>query len=129
MFFVMLKKELKMFFRSKGNVMMLFLFPIILITTLSLSLNKLMSAEVEIFGENDKDSIVYYSVGEDSKYKDGFLMFTEEIKKEINIDFKEVDSLDEVKDNVDEKKAIAYVSLYENGTCRRDEKIQINITE
>ena len=114
MFFVMLKKELKMFFRSKGNVMMLFLFPIILITTLSLSLNKLMSAEVEIFGENDKDSIVYYSVNEDSKYKDGFLMFTEEIKKEINIDFKEVDTLDEVKDNVDEKKAIAYVSLYEN---------------
>ena len=58
MFFVMLKKELKMFFRSKGNVMMLFLFPIILITTLSLSLNKLMSAEVEIFGENDRNICV-----------------------------------------------------------------------
>lgn len=114
MFFVMLKKELKMFFRSKGNVMMLFLFPIILITTLSLSLNKLMSAEVEIFGENDKDSIVYYSVGEDSKYKDGFLMFTEEIKKEINIKFKEVEDLDKVKDKIDDDKAIAYVSLYKS---------------
>lgn len=114
MLFVMLKKELKMFFRSKGNVMMLFLFPIVLITTLGLSLNNMMSAEVDIFGENDKDSIVYYSVKENSKYKDGFLMFTEGIKKEINIEFKEVDTLDEVKDNIDEKKAIAYVSLYEN---------------
>ncbi|CDM70066.1 ABC-2 type transporter [Clostridium bornimense] len=114
MFLVMLKKELKMFFRSKGNVMMLFLFPIVLITTLSLSLNNIMSAEVEIFGENDKDSMVYYSVNEDSKYKDGFLMFTEEIEKEINIEFKEVDALDEVRANIDEKKAIAYVSLYEN---------------
>lgn len=114
MFFVMLKKDLKMFFRSKGNVIMLFLFPIVLITTLSLSLNNLMSSEVEIFGENDKNSIVYYSVEENSKYKDGFLMFTKGIKKEINIEFKQVDTLEQVKEQVDDKKAIAYVSLYGN---------------
>lgn len=103
-----------MFFRSKGNVIMLFLFPIVLITTLSLSLNNLMSSEVEIFGENDKNSIVYYSVEENSKYKDGFLMFVEGIKKEINIEFKQVDTLEQVKEQVDDKKAIAYVSLYGN---------------
>ena len=114
MFFVMLKKDLKMYFRSKGNVIMFFLFPIVLITTLSLSLNNLMSSEVEIFGENDKNSIVYYSVEENSKYKDGFLMFTKGIKKEINIEFKQVDTLEQVKEQVDDKKAIAYVSLYGN---------------
>ena len=112
MFFVMLKKELKMFFRSKGNVIMLFLFPIILITTLSLSLKNIMSSETEIFGENDKDSIVYYSVDENAKYKDGFFMFVDRIKKEINIKFKEVEDLDKVKDKIDDDKAIAYVSLY-----------------
>lgn len=111
MFLVMLKKELKMFFRSKGNVMMLFLFPIVLITTLSLSLKNLMSAEVDIFKDNDKDSIVYYTISEDSKYKDGFLEFMNGIKAEINIDFKETNDLKEVKDSVDEKKAIAYVKL------------------
>ena len=114
MFFVMLKKELKMFFRSKGNVIMLFLFPIILITTLSLSLKNIMSSETEIFGENDKDSIVYYSVDENAKYKDGFFMFVDRIKKEINIKFKEVEDLDKVKDKIDDDKAIAYVSLYKS---------------
>lgn len=113
MFLVMLKKELKMFFRSKGNVMLLFLFPIILITTLSLSLKNMMSSEIEIFGDNDKNSIVYYTVSEDSKYKDGFLAFMDGIKEEITISFKEVDNLDEVKKKVDEKKAIAYVDLNE----------------
>ncbi|WP_195988071.1 ABC transporter permease [Clostridium sp. D53t1_180928_C8] len=111
MFLVMLKKELKMFFRSKGNIMMLFLFPIILITTLSLSLKNMMSTEVEIFGDKDKDSIVYYTISEDSKYKDGFFAFMEGIKKEINIDFKEVNDLEEVKDKVDKRKAIAYIDL------------------
>lgn len=114
MFFVMLKKELKMFFRSKGNVIMLFLFPIILITTLSLSLKNIMSSETEIFGENDKDSIVYYSVDENAKYKDGFFMFVDRIKNEINIKFKEVEDLDKVKDKIDYDKAIAYVSLYKS---------------
>lgn len=110
MLLVMLKKELKMFFRSKGNVMMLFLFPIILITTLSLSLKNVMSAEVDIFGKNDKNSIVYYSINEDSKYKDGFIQFIDVIKEEFNIEFEEVDSLDKVKNKVDGDKSIAYVN-------------------
>ncbi|WP_304681606.1 ABC transporter permease [uncultured Clostridium sp.] len=114
MLFVMLKKELKMFFRSKGNVIMLFLFPIVLMTILSLSLNNLMGSQIEIFKESDKDSIVYYSVEDSSKYKDGFLMFKDEIKKEINIEFKKVENLETVKESIDEKKAIAYVSLYES---------------
>ena len=110
MLFVMLKKELKMFFRSKGNVIMLFLFPIVLMTILSLSLNNLMGSQIEIFKESDKDSIVYYSVEDSSKYKDGFLMFKDEIKKGINIEFKKVENLETVKESIDEKKAIAYVS-------------------
>lgn len=114
MLFVMLKKELKMFFRSKGNVIMLFLFPIVLMTILSLSLDNLMGSQIEIFKESDKDSIVYYSVEDSSKYKDGFLMFKDEIKKEINIEFKKVENLETVKESIDEKKAIAYVSLYES---------------
>ena len=114
MLFVMLKKELKMFFRSKGNVIMLFLFPIVLMTILSLSLNNLMGSQIEIFKESDKDSIVYYSVEDSSKYKDGFLMFKDEIKKGINIEFKKVENLETVKESIDEKKAIAYVSLYES---------------
>ena len=103
-----------MFFRSKGNVIMLFLFPIVLMTILSLSLNNLMGSQIEIFKESDKDSIVYYSVEDSSKYKDGFLMFKDEIKKEINIEFKKVENLETVKESIDEKKAIAYVSLYES---------------
>ena len=49
-----------------------FLFPIVLITTLSLRLDDLMNDEIEIFGENDENSIVYYSLEDNSKYKEGF---------------------------------------------------------
>ena len=42
MFINMLKKEFTIFFRNKGEVFMLFVFPIILITTLSLGLKSMM---------------------------------------------------------------------------------------
>lgn len=43
MFLSIIKKEFKQFFRSPGNVFMLFAFPIILITTLSVGLNDMMN--------------------------------------------------------------------------------------
>ena len=42
MFIKLLKKEIKQFLRSKSNLIMLFLFPVILITTLSFGLKSLM---------------------------------------------------------------------------------------
>ena len=42
MFIQLFKKEMKQFFRSKSDLIMLFLFPVILITTLSFGLKGLM---------------------------------------------------------------------------------------
>ena len=60
MFFTMIKKEFKELFRTKGLMILLFLFPLMLITTLSLGLGDLMNDEVKIFGENDETSIEEY---------------------------------------------------------------------
>lgn len=111
MFFTMIKKEFKELFRTKGLMILLFLFPLMLITTLSLGLGDLMNDEVKIFGENDETSIVYYSLEDTSMYKDGFESFTTAIEEQLNISFKKVSSLNAVQSEVDDYKAIAYVAV------------------
>lgn len=111
MFFTIIKKEFKELFRTKGLMILLFLFPLMLITTLSLGLGDLMNDEVKIFGENDETSIVYYSLEDTSMYKDGFESFTTAIEEQLNISFKKVSSLNAVQSEVDDYKAIAYVAV------------------
>ena len=61
MFIQLLKKEIKQFLRSKSNLIMLFLFPIILITTLSFGLKSLMENTSDKIFEGNENNIVYYS--------------------------------------------------------------------
>ena len=74
MFLAMLKKELKQFLRAKRTFIFMFIFPIVLITTLSVGLKNMMTSG-DIFGSGDEYSKVYYTIDEDSKYKEGFLAF------------------------------------------------------
>ena len=54
MFLSLLKKEFKYFIRQKSNVVLLMVFPIILITTLSLGLKDLMDGGNNLFGSKDE---------------------------------------------------------------------------
>lgn len=110
----MLEKEFKQFIRKKSNIIMLFVFPIVLITTLALGLKDLMSGNMNIFGNDNEKSIVYYSIYDDSKYKEGFLTFKDTISEEISIEFKE-ESLENVKDEIDSYDAIAFVEVNNDG--------------
>ena len=101
MFIKLLKKEIKQFLRSKSNLIMLFLFPVILITTLSFGLKSLMENTSDKIFEGDENNIVYYSLKEESIYKDGFLNFIDALKDEINVNFKETNSLEKVKKEID----------------------------
>ena len=54
----LIKKELKDFFRSKSDVIIMLIFPVILIFVMGKSLNNLMSVEKNIF--NNKT--IYYKI-------------------------------------------------------------------
>lgn len=111
MYFQLLKKEIKQFLRAKGEVAMLFIFPIVLITTLSIGLKDIMNNMTNVFSENKNENKVYYSIDKDSTYKDGFSYFIDEVGNELNIDFIETDSLDSVKGEVDDYDAISYIGV------------------
>ncbi|MEG0295278.1 MAG: ABC transporter permease [Clostridium sp.] len=110
----MLKKEFTQFVRSKSNVLMMFVFPILLITTLSVGLKDLMNSNIDIFGNDGESSTVYYTV-ENDKYKEGFLSFQEGVSDTVSIKFEEVKSLDDVREKVDNYDAIAHITATEDG--------------
>lgn len=115
MYLAILKKEIKQFLRSKGNIVMLFVFPVILITTLSVGLKDMMSNMEGIFGKESKTSKVYYSLEDESEYKEGFLAFKKGVEDNINIKFEETSSIDNVIDDVDSHEALAYIDIKKNG--------------
>ena len=115
MFIQLLKKEIKQFLRSKSNLIMLFLFPIILITTLSFGLKSLMENTSDKIFEGNENNIVYYSLKEESIYKDGFLNFIDALKDEINVNFKETNSLEKVKKEIDNYEAYGFIEVNKEG--------------
>lgn len=134
MFINMLKKEFTVFFRNKGEVFMLFVFPIILITTLSLGLKSMMEYSSDIFEVDGKDSIVYYAVEEDAKeYSMGFEAFKEGVEEAVALKFEETSSLDEVEEDVDNYDALAFINVEKDGfsfyTSKKGEKVQSKIVK
>lgn len=133
MILTILKKEIKQFLRSPGDVFLLFAFPIILITTLSVGLKNMMNADgYNIFGENGKPDIVYYSVSDaESKYLNGFNAFIKGVESELDVKFKKCENLEEVKSKVNDYKALFYVEINSDGfelySSNKGEKINSKI--
>lgn len=107
MYLAILKKDLKQFFRGKVNIIILLIFPIILITTLSVGLESIMDGG-HVF---EDESTVYYTISEKSPYKKGFLEFRKAVDESINIKFKEAKNLNEIKEKVDNYEALAYIEF------------------
>lgn len=110
MFLALLKKELKQFFRSKGDLIMMFVFPLVLISVLSIGLEDIMKGNVDVF----EDNVVYYNVSE-SIYEEGFNMFMSTLHEEYDVTFKEAKSVKEAKKQVDNRKALIYISIEDDG--------------
>lgn len=130
MFLVMLKKEFKQLFRNKKNFILLFIFPIVLITTLSVGLKSMMISQ-DLFGSGDNYSKVYYTIDRDTKYEQGFSAFKEGVEDSINIKFEETSSLDKVQDEVDKYDALLHIDVTANGfelySSKNGEKIKTKI--
>lgn len=114
MFWVILKKELKHIFRTKRTFIFMFIFPIVLITTLSVGLKNIMTSG-DIFGSGGEYAKVYYTLDEKSEYSHGFLEFVKGVEGAVNIKFEETSSLDEVKDKVDRYDALAHIEVTDTG--------------
>ncbi|MGL5416796.1 MAG: ABC transporter permease [Clostridium sp.] len=109
MYLAMLKKDLKQFFREKFNIIILIVFPIVLISTLSVGLQSMMDGG-NVFKE-DGEHVVYYSIEKDSPYKEGFLGFGQAMDESINVKFKEEKNFEDIKEKVDNNQALAYISF------------------
>ena len=132
MFLAMLKKEIKQVLRAKKTLIMMFIFPIVLITTLSVGLKNMMTSG-DIFGSGDEYSKVYYTFDGNSKYNEGFLKFKEGVEESVNVKFEETSSLDKVKDQVDKYDALAHIEVNDIGfkfySSKNGEKIKVKIFE
>ena len=130
MFLSMIKKEFKHFFRSKSDVIMMFVFPIVLITALSMGLKNMMTSQ-NVFGTKDNPSMVYYTMDNNSKYKDGFISFKNILEDDVNIKFKEVKSQSSAIDDIDKNKAILHVNIEKDGfsiyTSKNGEKTKSKV--
>ena len=130
MFLAMLKKEFKQMLRSKRNLIFMFIFPIVLITTLSVGLKNMMTSG-DIFGSGNEYSKVYYTIDGDTKYEHGFLEFKQGVEEAINIKFEESSSLDMVKDEVDKYNALVHIEINDSGfklySSKNGEKIKTKI--
>lgn len=114
MFFAILKKEMKQLLMAKKTFVFMFIFPVVLITTLSVGLKSMM-ASGDIFGTGNQYSKVYYTQNKDSKYNYGFLEFKSGVEEAVNIKFEEASSLEEVKDKVDKYDALAHIEVTDTG--------------
>ena len=130
MFFTLIKKEFKQFFRSKSSVVMMFLFPIVLITTLSIGLKGMMSMD-NVFGSGDEYSKVYYTLDKESKYNDGFKEFIKGVEDSVNIKFENIENEDAAADMVDKGEGILHINVEEEGfkvyTSKNGEKIKSKV--
>lgn len=130
MFFTILKKELKHISRTKRTFIFMFIFPIVLITTLSVGLKNIMTSG-DIFGSGGEYSKVYYTIDDESEYSYGFLEFKKGVEEAVNIKFEEVSSLDEVKDKVDKYYALVHIEVTDKGyksySSKNGENMKIKI--
>lgn len=87
MFSASLKKELKLFFRNKGNVAFMFVFPIILIAIMSYALQSMIGAKVDVAKDTGK---VLYIMETDGENMQKFEMLKNALSKNDSFTFEEV---------------------------------------
>lgn len=110
----LIKKEVKQFFRSKSDVIIMLIFPVILVFVMGKSLNGLMSMDKNIF--NNK--IIYYRVNapiNNEKNLQLFYDFMIHFEKSTNIRFVENNKYNDATNEVNNNNAICFIDIYDNG--------------
>lgn len=109
----LIKKEVIQFFRSKSDVIIMLIFPVILIFVMGKSLNGLMGMEKNIF----HNKIIYYRINapiNEEKDLQLFYDFMIYFEKSTNVRFIKNDNYEDATTNVNNNKAICFMDIYDN---------------
>jgi len=108
--FILIKKEVMQFFRNKTDVLTMFLFPIVLIVVMGISLNGLMNVDKNVF-ENKK---VYYKINDldiNEKYLNVFYNFKNSCEESIKVKFEKIEDENKAKSLVNEGESLAFINI------------------
>ena len=108
-----IKKDRNDFFRSKSDIIVMLIFPVILIFVMGKSLDNLMSVEKNIF--NNKT--IYYRINapiNNEKNLQIFYDFMINFEKKTNVKFIENKNYKEAINDVNNNKAICFMDIYDN---------------
>ncbi len=108
--FILIKKEITQFFRNKTDVLTMFLFPIVLIVIMGISLNGLMNVDKSIF--NNKK--IYYKVDNlenSEKYLRLFYAFKNSCEESVKVNFEKVEDDNKAREFVNKGDALAFINI------------------
>lgn len=112
MFWLLLKKELRVFFSSKGNLAVMLLLPILLLAIFGSALGSYMQADYRTF----EDGVVYYyNDGTDAPAMTRFHDIAAEIQAATGVTFTEVTDITKAQATVEASKAYGVVSIHTDG--------------
>lgn len=109
----LVNKELVQFFRNKTDVITMFVFPIVLIVVMGISLNGLMNTKKDIF----VDSAIYYNTNnldKEDEYLKAFYLFKDNFEEITKSKFIEIDNTQVGKDSVEDGSALTVIDINKN---------------
>ena len=108
MFWLILKKELKAFFTSKGNLVFMILLPVLLISIFSFALGSYIQGDYGTFTDG---KVLYYTESPNEQ----FFEITEQITSSTGVLFVETNDPQQAKELVDSSGAYGFVTVSESG--------------
>jgi ABC-2 type transport system permease protein len=112
MFGVILKKELKAFFTNKGNLVFMFLLPILLISIFSFALGDYVKAE---YGTFKNGEVLYFEENAPPEMLERFAMISDKINSATGVVFEQVADIQSAKKQVESSEAYGLITVTDSG--------------
>lgn len=109
---VILKKELKAFFTNKGNLVFMFLLPILLISIFSFALGDYVKAE---YGTFENGRVLYSDENASSEISGKFVLICQKINSATGVTFERVGDIQSAKKQVESSEAFGLITVTDNG--------------
>ena len=112
MFLVQMWKEIKVFFTSRGNLLFMFVMPLLLITIFSFALRDYISAD---YGTFDDGRVYYFLNTQNEDRSDEFDVIREKIFDSIGISFEQVYDYEDACHRVESSEAYGVITIKDEG--------------
>ncbi len=112
MFFIQMWKEIKVFFTSKGNLLFMFVMPLLLITIFSFALRDYISADYGTFNDGH---VYYFLSGQNATRSEEFEKISTKISDAIGISFEQVYDYELACRRVESSEAYGVITVKDDG--------------